>query len=76
MGLDCGTGIYIDDMDADLAGIRRNIALVILPLLAIFIVRLLLISGSLSKTIADIVKMMQEMAKGHLSTRLHLKKIG
>jgi len=68
-----GTGIYIDDMDADLAGIRRNIALIILPLLAIFIVRLLMISGSLSKTIDNIVKMMQEMAKGHLSTRLNLK---
>ncbi|HUN55572.1 MAG TPA: methyl-accepting chemotaxis protein [Smithella sp.] len=69
-----GTGIYIDDVDADMAGIRRNITLLMLPLLALIIFSSLAISGSLSRPIATIVKMMQDMARGHLSRRLGLKR--
>ena len=68
-----GTGLYIDDVATDMARIRTTMIIIIAPLFAIIISTVLLISTSISQSIDDVVRMMQEMAKGHLSMRLGLK---
>jgi methyl-accepting chemotaxis protein len=67
-----GTGIYVDDVAADMAKIRTLVLLLVIPLLAFIIVLTMITSSSISSSIAKVVKMMQDMGRGHLSGRLNL----
>jgi methyl-accepting chemotaxis protein len=72
-----GTGIYIDDIDEVTAQLHRSktrVTFLGISLLCLIIAIAMIISSSISDSIPKIVKMTQEMARGHLSMRLGLKR--
>jgi methyl-accepting chemotaxis protein len=65
LGLIVGAGVYLDDVNAQMLGLAEHIALMVAPLLLIFIAAAYYIGHTISRRLKDMTAAMGEMARGN-----------
>jgi methyl-accepting chemotaxis protein len=69
-----GTGIYVDDVVVQINKIKVVMSVILAALLSLILAIILTVPSSMSKSVALVEKMMQELGRGHLSYRLNVRR--
>lgn len=70
LGIFIGAGAYVDDIRRELMGILRNMALIVVPLLAVFFTIALAIGRKISRRLNSMTAAMNELANGNFEVAL------